>query len=52
MQNFEFTEPVAIVLIFVCLILHCLGYNSVVDSILISLSSAYFGIDIYLKKKE
>jgi len=50
-KNFKYTEPVMVTLIFICLILHCLGYNSTVDSILLSLCSAYFGLDIYLRKK-
>jgi len=50
--KFRYTEPVAIVLLFVTLILHCLGYNSIVDSILMSLVAIYFGIDLTIKQRK
>jgi len=49
-EGFRYTEPVAVSLLYICLILHCLGYNTLVDSILMAVVSAYLGIDLYKKR--
>lgn len=49
MDDFKYTEPVAIVLLFICLLLHVLGYNGTVDSILFGIVAFYLGIDLYKK---
>ena len=50
MDDFKYTEPVAIALLFITLILHVLGYDSLVDSILMGVVATYLGIDIYRKR--
>jgi len=49
MEDFKYTEPVAISLLFICLVLHVLGYDSLVDSILMGVVASYLGIDLYKK---
>ncbi|MBW2673899.1 MAG: hypothetical protein JRD89_10880 [Deltaproteobacteria bacterium] len=51
MKNFKYTEPVAIVLLFWCLIMHAMGKDSLIDSIIIALVGSYFGINLAIKKK-
>jgi len=52
MQNFKYTEPVAVVLLFWCLAMHALGKDSLIDSIIIALVGSYFGINLAIRKKE
>jgi hypothetical protein len=41
-----------IVLLFVTLALHCMGYNHVVDTLLAGVALAYLGIDVVLKQQK
>lgn len=45
----KYTEPVAIAVLFITLVLHALGYNGLIDTILLGVTSGYLGLDLYRK---
>jgi hypothetical protein len=51
-ENFKYTEPVAIAVLFVTLALHVLGYNHLVDTLLAGVAAGYLGVDLYQKREK